>query len=66
MRTLKLYAGVILILLTVVLLAATFYGEQLMDADANHIILVISLFLIIAGIGLVVWGGKSADKIGGK
>jgi len=66
MRTIKLYAGVILILLTVVLLAASFFGESLMDADTNHLILGISLVLVILGIALVVIGGKSADKIGGK
>ncbi|MCF0180006.1 MAG: hypothetical protein HUJ97_07170 [Bacteroidales bacterium] len=66
MRTLKLYAGVILILLTVVLLAATFFGGQLMDADSNHVILGISIFLILLGVALLIWGGKSADKIGGK
>lgn len=66
MRTIKLYAGVILILLTVVLLAVTFFNEALQDADLNHTILGVSLGAIIVGIILVVLGGKSADKIGGK
>lgn len=66
MRTIKLYAGVILILLTVVLLAVTFFNETLQDAEFNHTILGVSLGAIIVGIILVVLGGKSADKIGGK
>jgi len=66
MRTLKLYAGVILVLLTVVLLAVAFFTEMLMDATTNHIILGISIVGILAGIILVILGGKSADKIGGK
>lgn len=66
MRTIKLYAGIILILLTVVLLAVTFFNETLQEADANHAILGVSLGAIIVGIILVVLGGKSADKIGGK
>lgn len=66
MRTLKLYAGVILVLLTVVLLAVAFFTEMLMDATTNHIILGIAIVGILAGIILVILGGKSADKIGGK
>lgn len=66
MRTIKLYAGVILILLTVVLLAVTFFNETLQDSELNHTILGVSLGAIIVGIILVVLGGKSADKIGGK
>lgn len=66
MRNLKLYGGVILILLTVVLLAVSFFQEALMDANTNHVILGIALACVIGGILLVILGGKNADKIGGK
>lgn len=66
MRTLKQYGGVILILLTVVLLAVSFFTDMLMDADTNHAVLGVSAALIIIGILLLIFGGKSADKIGGK
>lgn len=66
MRNLKLYAGIILILLTVILLAVTFFQGLLMETSTNHIVLGASLALIVVGIILIVLGGKSADKIGGK
>ncbi len=66
MRTLKLYGGVFLLIITVAILAVSFFTGLLQDADMNHIILGISLVLALASIILVVLGGKSADKIGGK
>lgn len=66
MRTLKQYGGSILILIAVVILAASFYTESLMDAGANHAILGVSALLVVGGILLLIFGGKSADKIGGK
>lgn len=61
MRTLKLYAGIILILITVGLLAATFFTD-----GCSNTVLAVALVLVIVGIALVIFGGKSADKIGGK
>lgn len=61
MRTLKLYAGVILVLIAVVVLAATFFTE-----GCSNTVLAISLACVVLGIVLVVLGGKAADKIGGK
>lgn len=66
MRFLKLYSGVILLLLTVALLAGSFFTGKLGDAELNHIILGISLVLVIVSILLVIFGGKMADKIGGR
>lgn len=66
MRTLKLYGGVFLLIITVAILAVSFFTGMLQDADLNHIILSICLVLSVASIILVVLGGKSADKIGGK
>lgn len=61
MRTLKLYVGVILVLLAVIVLAVTFFTE-----GCSNTVLGISLLCVVLGIVLVVVGGKSADKIGGK
>ncbi len=66
MRTLKQYGGSILILLAVVLLAVSFYTEMLQDADTNHAVLGVSAALVVGGVLLLIFGGKSADKIGGK
>lgn len=61
MRTLKLYAGIILVLIAVGVLAATFFTD-----GCSNTVLAASLVCVILGIILVVLGGKSADKIGGK
>lgn len=61
MRTLKLYAGIILILVAVCVLAATFFTD-----GCSNTVLAASLVCVIIGIILVVIGGKAADKIGGK
>lgn len=53
-------------IITVAILAVSFFTGMLQDADLNHIILGICLVLSLASIILVVLGGKSADKIGGK
>lgn len=66
MRTLKQYGGVLLILIAVVLLAATFYTEMLQEPDTNHVVLGVSAVLVLAGVLCLILGGKSADKIGGK
>lgn len=66
MRTLKQYGGVLLILITVVILAVSFFTDMLQDADTNHVVLGISALFIVAGVLLLIFGGKSADKIGGK
>ena len=61
MRTLKLYVGIILVLVAVGLLAGTFF-----TTGCSNTILAVALLCVILGIVLVVLGGKSADKIGGK
>lgn len=65
MRTLKQYGGILLIIIAVGLLAATFYTEMLQDPTMNHVVLGISAALVIVGILSLIFGGKSADKIGG-
>ncbi len=66
MKTLKQYGGILLILVAVILLAATFFTENLQDPDMNHIVLGISALLVLAGVLCLIFGGKAADKIGGK
>lgn len=66
MRTLKQYGGSLLILLAVALLAVSFYTEMLKDADTNHVVLGVAALMVVGGILLLIFGGKSADKIGGK
>ncbi len=66
MRTLKQYGGILLILIAVVVLAATFFTEMLQDPDVNHVVLGVSALLVVGGVLLLIFGGKSADKIGGK
>lgn len=66
MRTLKLYGGIILILIAVIVLAASFFTGALTSAGSANAILAGSLLAVILGIILIVVGGKSADKIGGK
>ena len=66
MRALKQYGGSILILLAVILLAVSFFTEMLQDANTNHVVLGISALMVVGGVLLLIFGGKSADKIGGK
>ncbi len=61
MRFLKQYLGVFIILLTVAALAYFFYN----DAMTNTVLLS-SLVAIVVGILVMIFGGRSADKIGGK
>jgi hypothetical protein len=61
MRFLKQYFGVIVILLTVVVMAYFFFTGAMTNA-----ILGVSAVLIIVGILLMIFGGRAADKIGGK
>ncbi len=61
MRFLKQYLGVFIILLTVAVLAYFFYSDAL-----TNTILLSSLFAIIVGVLVMIFGGRSADKIGGK
>lgn len=60
MRFLKQYGGVLLILLAVAVLAVAFYMEMMSNEVLGR-----SLGAIILGIFLMIFGGKSADKIGG-
>lgn len=66
MRSLKQYGGSLLILLAVALLAASFYTDMLKDADTNHVVLGVAALMVVGGVLLLIFGGKAADKIGGK
>lgn len=66
MKALKQYGGSILILLVIVVLAVCFYTESLQDPEVNTVVLAVSFILVVVGILLNIFGGKSADKIGGK
>lgn len=66
MRALKQYGGTLLILLVVIVLAVCFFTESLQDPDTNTWVLSVSFVLVVAGVLLNIFGGKSADKIGGK
>jgi ABC-type transport system involved in cytochrome bd biosynthesis fused ATPase/permease subunit len=61
MRFLKQYFGVIVILLTVAVMAYVFFSGEM-----TNTVLLVSLVLIIVGILLMIFGGRAADKIGGK
>ena len=61
MRFLKQYLGVFIVLLTVVALAYFFYTDSITNG-----ILGVSVLAIILGILIMIWGGRLADKIGGK
>lgn len=61
MRFLKQYLGVFIILLTVAALAYFFYNDAM-----TNIVLCSSLIAIVVGILVMIFGGRSADKIGGK
>lgn len=65
MRFLKQYGGILLILVTVVVLYLVFNVLDL-DKEVYNWTLVGCLFAVLLGIILLVVGGKSADKIGGK
>ena len=64
MRFLKIYGGVLLILATVAILFFAFTGG--IEKETYNNMLIGCALLIIVGILLLVFGGKSADKIGGK
>lgn len=66
MKALMQYGGSLLILLVVVVLAVCFFTEALQDPDTNTLVLSVSFILIVVGILLIIFGGKKADKIGGK
>lgn len=66
MRALKQYGGSILILLVVIVLAVCFFTEALQDPTTNTVVLGVSFLLVVAGVLLNIFGGKNADKIGGK
>lgn len=66
MKALKQYGGSILILLVIIVLAVCFYTEALNDEATNTLVLSVSFVLVIVGVLLNIFGGKSADKIGGK
>lgn len=65
MRFLKIYGGVILILASVITLFVCFTAEN-MDKGIYNWSLIGCAVVIILGVLLCVFGGKSADKIGGK
>lgn len=66
MRTLKQFGGSILVLLVVIVLAVCFFTDALQDETTNKVVLGTSFVLVIVGVLLNIFGGKSADKIGGK
>jgi hypothetical protein len=66
MRALKQYGGSLLILIVVAVLAISFYTGALQNAELNTIILGICFILVVVGVLLNIFGGKSADKIGGE
>jgi NADH:ubiquinone oxidoreductase subunit 6 (subunit J) len=65
MRFLKIYGGAILILVVVAALYVIFNNTQ-MDKEVYNWSLIGCLGLVIVGVLLMIFGGKSADKIGGK
>ena len=66
MKALKQYGGSLLILAVIIVLAVCFYTETLQDPTVNTAVLGVSFVLVIVGVLLNIFGGKSADKIGGK
>lgn len=66
MRALKQYGGSLLILIATVILAVCFFTEALQDPDTNTIVLSVCFLMVVGGVLLNIFGGKSADKIGGK
>ncbi len=65
MRFIKIYGGTILILLATIALYVCFTAEN-MDKGVYNWSLVGCFAAIVVGVLLCVFGGKSADKIGGK
>ena len=65
MRFIKIYGGAILILLTVIALYVAFTSDT-MDKGVYNWVLIGCAVVDILGVILMVVGGKSADKIGGK
>lgn len=65
MRFLKLYGGILLILLSVVVLYLCFDVVEI-DKEVYNGVLIGCAIAVIAGVVLCFVGGKSADKIGGK
>ncbi|MBR0038031.1 MAG: hypothetical protein IJP70_10410 [Bacteroidales bacterium] len=65
MRILKLYGGSILIVLASVVLFLLFKVVDI-DRGTYNIALIVCAVVIIIGVLLNIFGGKSADKIGGK
>jgi hypothetical protein len=65
MRFLKLYGGSILIILAAAVLFILFKVVDI-DRGTYNIALVACFVAIVVGVLLNIFGGKSADKIGGK
>lgn len=65
MRFLKLYGGALLIIITTIVLYVSFTDDN-MDKGVYNWTLVGCAVAVILGVLLMVFGGKSADKIGGK
>lgn len=65
MRFLKIYGGALLILITTIVLFVSFTSEDL-DKGVYNWTLIGCGAAVIVGVLLMVFGGKSADKIGGK
>jgi len=66
MRFLKLYGGILLTLISVLVLVLTFYKVVDLEKEVYNWTLVVCAVAIILGVVISVAGGKSADKIGGK
>lgn len=66
MRFLKLYGGILLTLISVLVLVLTFYKVIDLDKEVYNGVLVGCAVAIVLGVIVSVVGGKSADKIGGK
>ena len=65
MRFLKLYGGALLIIITTAVLFWAFTNDT-MDKGVYNWTLIGCAAAVILGVLLMVFGGKSADKIGGK
>ncbi len=65
MRFLKIYGGALLILITTIVLFVSFTSEDI-DKGVYNWTLIGCGSAVIIGVLLMVFGGKSADKIGGK
>lgn len=65
MRFLKIYGGALLILITTIVLYVSFTSDD-MDKGVYNWTLIGCGAAVLVGVLLMVFGGKSADKIGGK